>query len=126
MPQTIEHQFLSTGLTTWHITWGTYGARLHGGDRPTVDRFHNKPGDPYVGANMYRAWAENDALRGDIVYLSIEQQLFSQETIPELCIRGEWTLRTCSAAHDHVHVVLDIDPAVHGRARATSAQTLAG
>jgi hypothetical protein len=63
MTQAIEHQYLSAGLTTWHITWGTYGARLHGGDRPTVNRYHNKPGEPYVGPDMHRAWAENDLLR---------------------------------------------------------------
>lgn len=30
-------QQLHPNLKTWHITWGAYGTRLHGGDRPTVD-----------------------------------------------------------------------------------------
>ena len=34
-------QFLDLLLITWHITFGTYGARLHGDERPTVDRNHN-------------------------------------------------------------------------------------
>jgi hypothetical protein len=74
----------------------------------------NKPGDPFIAADIDRARVANESLRGDVVYLTPAQQLFAQDTIPELCIRGGWVLRTCSAAHDHVHVVLDVDPATHG------------
>jgi REP element-mobilizing transposase RayT len=114
MTQTTEHQHLGTSLTTWHVTWGTYGARLHGDDRATVDRFKNKPGDPYVEPAMYRARVANDSLRGDVVYLTREQQEFVQAAMPEVCVRGGWTLRTCAAAHDHVQFLVDVDPAIHG------------
>ena len=36
------------GLTAWDITFGTYGARLHGDPRLTVDRIHNEFNGPYV------------------------------------------------------------------------------
>jgi hypothetical protein len=35
----------------YHITFGTYGTRLHGDERGTVDRAMNKPGDPIIGAD---------------------------------------------------------------------------
>jgi hypothetical protein len=38
----------------YHITFGTYGTRLHGDPRGTVDRSMNRPGDPIIGAD--RAW----------------------------------------------------------------------
>jgi hypothetical protein len=33
-------QKLDPRLTTWHITFGTYGTRLHGDYRATVDKKH--------------------------------------------------------------------------------------
>src|SRR5688572_26695020 len=32
----------------YHITWGTYGMRLHGDPRGTVDRDHNALGSPII------------------------------------------------------------------------------
>ena len=29
-----HHHRFTAGKTTWHITWGTYGSRLHGDNRP--------------------------------------------------------------------------------------------
>ena len=31
----------------YHITFGTYGTRLHGNERGSVDRAHNAPGEPF-------------------------------------------------------------------------------
>src|SRR5438876_12296826 len=36
-------------LLAYHITWGTYGTRLHGDPRKTVDRQHNAYGEPILG-----------------------------------------------------------------------------
>jgi hypothetical protein len=33
----------------YHITFGTYGTRLHGDERGTVERAHNVYGEPIVG-----------------------------------------------------------------------------
>ena len=32
----------------YHITFGTYGNRLHGSDKPHVDRDHNHYGEPFA------------------------------------------------------------------------------
>lgn len=109
-------QQLAANRTTWHITWGTYGARLHGGFRATVDRNNNKRGQPFVEENTQRENYEIKIMRGPSVYLDYEQRLFAEETIINLCKRGEWQLRTCAAGidGDHIHVLLDIDREVHG------------
>lgn len=109
------HQ-LAANLTTWHITWGTYGARLHGGFRATVDLKHNKRNQPFVEQNRQRENYEIKIMRGEAVYLNYEQRVFVESTIIDLCKRGGWQLRTCAAGieGDHIHVLLDIERAIHG------------
>ena len=48
------------------------------------------------------------------IALTQEQQRFVESIIPSICERGGWELRTCAAGPDHVHVLLDVDPKVHG------------
>jgi hypothetical protein len=37
----------------YHITWGTYGTRLHGDKRGTVDRENNAFGTPVLGLTNF-------------------------------------------------------------------------
>lgn len=105
------------GYTTWHITVGTYAARLHGGDRPTVERSHNEVGEGFVERNDPREQFERDRMRGAMVILNQQQREQIEALIPELCARGGWTLRACAAGPegDHVHTLLDAPRAVHGK-----------
>jgi len=100
--------------TTWHITFGTYGTRLHGDDRPTVDRQHNERGMPFVEPDPQRQSAERDRMRFPPIYLTAQQCRFIQQVMPSICRRGGWERRTDAAQADHVHVLLDVDRAVHG------------
>lgn len=106
-----EH--LDPTKTTWHITFGTYGTRLHGDPRPTVDRKHNQRGQPFITRDPERAKAERDKMRGDPIVLTAPQRAVIETLIPEICQRGGWTYRICAAPdeQDHVHVLLDADPA---------------
>ena len=111
-------QRLSGVKTTWHITWGTYGTRLHGGERPTVDRAHNQRGEPFMEYDPELEERKRRQMKSPPVHLTREQQAFMQTLIPDLCKHGGWDLRICAADHDHVHVLLDIDTRIHGeRAR---------
>src|SRR5688500_18791040 len=47
-------EFSTMNLLAYHITWGTYGTRLHGDPRKTVDRLHNQYGDPVLGYDEHR------------------------------------------------------------------------
>ncbi len=107
-------QHLDPARTTWHLTFGTYGTRLHGDGRATVDREHNQRGEPFVHRDREQADAERDRMRGDPVYLSAPQRGVVEALIPQLCERGGWTYRACAAPEDadHVHVLLDAEPSI--------------
>src|SRR5262245_47806875 len=100
-------------LTTWHITWGTFGATIPGDDRPTVDRTHNQQGEEFIEKNPDRERSARDRMRFPLIELTREQQRFVESIIPSICDRGGWILRTCAAGPDHVHVLLHIDPKIH-------------
>ena len=119
-----EHalQQLHPFFTTWHITFGTHGARLHGGPRATVDRQHNQRGEAFIDRNEDREEAELRRMNSPAAPLTIEQCMFIEAKIPSICERGGRILRTCAAPAprqtgtgtcrlaldgDHVHVLLD-------------------
>ena len=113
----------ASGFATWHVTFGTYAARLHGGPRATVSRDRNQRGEPFIEAHGPREEFERGRARGPAVILTIEQCEFIEATIPDVCVRGGWMLRVCSASPpratgtdgDHVHVLLDAASAIHGK-----------
>jgi hypothetical protein len=110
----MPRQHLDPTRTSWHITWGTYGSRLHGGPRPTVDRDHNERGEPFVAPNSQRERDESSILNFPPRLLTLEQRTLVEGSIPAICIRGGWNYRVCAAGPDQVHVLCDIVPAVHG------------
>ncbi len=105
--------------TTWHITFGTHGSRLHGDNRPTVERQHNRPGEPFVEPDTNRMNNERERLRGQAVRLTQAQRELIEATVPALCERGRWAYRIAAAPpppeDHHVHVLLDAEPSVHGK-----------
>src|SRR5262245_24877990 len=104
--------------TGWHITVGTYCARLHGGSRPTVARQHNQLGEDFIWRDAQREQHEREAARGDAVRLTHEQRAFIERILPEICNRGGWTFHMCAAPgppdNDHFHILLDADPTING------------
>jgi REP element-mobilizing transposase RayT len=114
MELALPHQTLNPTRTTWHITWGTYGTRLHGSVRPTVDKNHNQPGDPFVAQDPRREQFTLATLNFPPVLLTQEQCLAVETALPAICERGSWIFRMCSGASDHVHLLCDVEPAIHG------------
>jgi len=112
---TRDIQPAAPGWTTWHITWGTYGARLHGGNRPTVDRWQNQLGEAFVECDAEKEERKRQRMRGGAVYLTPDERRCIEAMIPALCEHGGWTLRTCAAGPDHVHVLCDIAEETHGK-----------
>ena len=90
----------------YHITFGTYGTRLHGDSRGTVDRRMNRPGDPIIGSDASWWGQEHGRLRFPPVVLTREQMDYVEARVPEICTRGGWNHHTCAAGPDHVHGVL--------------------
>jgi len=107
-------QRLDPAQATWHLTFGTYGTRLHGDGRPTVDRKHNERGQPFVETDLERTAAARDRMRGEPVHLTAPQRAVIESVVPDICERGGWTYRLCAtpADEDHVHVLLDARPQI--------------
>jgi REP element-mobilizing transposase RayT len=98
----------------YFITWGTYGARLHGDPRGTVARSHNEYGDPII-EDDHEMWDQMNAnLKYDPIFFDKQQMRFVESTIPAICERGYWTHHTDATGPDHVHIVLtsDHDPKI--------------
>jgi len=93
----------------YHITFGTYGARLHGDPRGTVDRRQNAHGQHIVECSEGRERLEAGQLRRPPVLLTTEQRASAQEALVDVCLRGGWELIQVACRSDHVHVLLSSD-----------------
>lgn len=90
-----------------HLTWGTYGTRLHGDARPTVDRAHNLYGEPTIDYDRHRWERESGMLKFPQVLFDRDRMIEVESLLPAVCIRGGWELFACACGPDHVHVLLD-------------------
>ncbi len=90
----------------YHITVGTYGTRLHGDDRGTVDRAMNQPGDPIIGRVEQWQRMERANLRFPPRLFAPEQMRLVESQVPAICARGGWTLQAHATAPDHTHTIL--------------------
>ena len=111
-------QHMRAGWTTWHFTFGTYGARLQGDGRLTVERGRNRRGEPFVTADARRAEEARGRMRGEVVLLTAAQRGVLEAVLPGVCERGGWVCRACAVPKegDHVHVLLDAPAAAQGAA----------
>lgn len=87
----------------FHITFGTYGARLHGGDRPTVDKLHNQYGEPMIEQDSRRLERAVPRQTHATVRFDNDKRLYVEQVVPGICQRGGWTYYICAAQPDHVH-----------------------
>jgi hypothetical protein len=86
-------QQLDPTRTPWHITWGTYGTRLHGGERATVDRQHNHRGEAFIGRDPWREDLTSAILNFDPIRFTDDEREVIEYFLPSLCERGGWTYR---------------------------------
>ena len=93
----------------YHITFGTYGARLHGDPRGTVDRRQSAHGQPIVDCSEGRQRMEARQLKHQPVLHTAEQRAYAQDAIKQVCLQGEWELIQTACGSDHVHVLLSSD-----------------
>jgi REP element-mobilizing transposase RayT len=89
-----------------HITWGAYGARLHGSHKPHVDRDHNQYGAPFAPEDPARENAARDRMKQSPVLLTVDQRREVERAIAEVAERYDWTIHSMAAQSDHIHVVI--------------------
>jgi REP element-mobilizing transposase RayT len=114
MPLELPHRQFNAPLTPWHITFGTYGTRLHGAVVPTVDKKHNQRPEQFLSRNVERERSDRQRMRFPPRFLTIRQRLFAESELAAICNRGGWDYRVCAAGPDHVHLLCDVQPDVHG------------
>jgi hypothetical protein len=114
MPSEFPRQHLHPILTTWHITFGTYGTRLPGASRPSVDKEHYELDTPFVSPQVEREESARGRMKFPPKFLSNEQCAFVERELPKICERGGWSHRVCSAVPDHVQLLCDVKPDIHG------------
>ena len=90
----------------YHITFGTYGTRLHGSTKPHVDRDHNQYGQPFAPTDPEREEAVRGQMNQDPVRLTLEQRVVVEEAIRDLATRYRWTIHSLAPQSDHTHVVI--------------------
>ena len=88
------------------ITFRTYGTWLHGDQRGSVDRFHNRYGSPRVAPNRLRERYESQLLKQPPVHLTKIQRAVVEKAIRELCQEKGWGLWAVNARTNHVHAVV--------------------
>jgi REP element-mobilizing transposase RayT len=93
----------------YHITWGTYGARLHGSDRPHVDRDHNEYGTPFAPADLEKEESARHRMTQSPVTLSPQQRKEVEQAIRDFAARFGFTIHAIAIQTDHSHVVITAD-----------------
>ncbi|MCC6580982.1 MAG: hypothetical protein IT440_11125 [Phycisphaeraceae bacterium] len=93
----------------YHITFGTYGARLHGDPRGTVIRELNRITDPIIGNDPRWRQKEIERLKFPSVELTLDMRKKIESLGPAVCSRGGWTFHNIAAGRDHVHLLLSAD-----------------
>ena len=88
------------------LTFSTYGTRLHGDARGTVDRSHNRAGQPLAGRDPDRAMKELLLLRFEPMLLVAARRTIVTATVREVCEHRDWSLLALNVRTNHVHAVL--------------------
>ncbi len=93
------------------ITFRCYGTWLHGDDRSSVDRHHNKYGSPRIQKNSnWRKHNEKNLLHSP-VKLDAARRRSVDKAIRECCAKRGWKLLAINIRTNHVHVVITIGSA---------------
>jgi REP element-mobilizing transposase RayT len=90
----------------YHITWGTYGSRLHGSPKPHVDRDHNQYKGPFAPIDPIREDEARARMKRGTVTLSPEQRKPVEQAIRDIAAKYGWTIHQIAVQGNHVHAVI--------------------
>lgn len=89
------------------ITFRTYGTWLHGDERGSIDRYHNKYLGPRRAANKILENQHRAKLKSPIVLLDEAQRPIVKQAIKEVCSHRGWGLFALNVRTNHAHVVVN-------------------
>ena len=90
------------------VTFRCRGTWLHGDERGSVDRFHNRYKSPYIEPNA--AWHRHntESLKSRSVTLNAVQRRSVEFAIQQTCSIRKWHLYAIQVRTNHVHTVVSI------------------
>ncbi len=98
------------------ITFRCYGTWLHGDERGSTDRFHNRYKSPFLPRSNRRRELSERRLKSNTVLLAAEQRRSTECAVREVCEYRGWLLHTINVRTNHVHLVVSIGTANPSRA----------
>ncbi len=90
----------------YFITFRTYGTWLHGDERGSVDRRHNRFGTPALGPDAARERFEAGELRRPPVVLDDASRCVVEAAIRGVVGHKGWALHALAVRTNHVHAVV--------------------
>ncbi|MDT4968541.1 MAG: hypothetical protein QOJ64_3278 [Acidobacteriota bacterium] len=92
------------------ITFRSYGTWMHGDERGSIDRFHNRHKSHYMPPNQ--KWLEYNmlTLKGDPVVLNDIQRKSVDKAVRETCEIRNLRLWAINVRTNHAHTVVSIGP----------------
>ncbi len=90
------------------ITFRCYGTWLHGDERGSIDRFHNRYKAPYLPRSDRRRDLNRRQLRSEPLTLDTRQRQSVDLAVREVCVNREWLLHALNVRTNHVHAVVSI------------------
>jgi REP element-mobilizing transposase RayT len=90
------------------ITFRCHGTWLHGDERGSIDRFHNRYKSPYIEPNKRWQRHNKEALKGELITLDASQRKSVESAVRETCATRKWLLHAANVRTNHVHTVISI------------------
>ena len=90
------------------ITFRTYGTWLHGDERGSVSRHHNRFATPYLRAEAEWVATNQSRMLREAVTLDARQRATVRAAIRETCQFRNWGLPAVNVRTNHAHAVVTI------------------
>jgi REP element-mobilizing transposase RayT len=90
----------------YFISFRSYGTWLHGDKRGSIDRCHNRYGDPYLPSNERWQRYSQKLLRKEPFILGARSRALVKRAIRETCSIRKWHLHAVNVRTNHVHAVV--------------------
>jgi REP element-mobilizing transposase RayT len=91
----------------YFVTFRTYGTWLHGDERGSVDRNHNRVGEPLIAPDVNLQRYRQSLLKTPPVYLDAKQRACVERTLREVAAHRGWILHAVNVLSNHVHLVVE-------------------
>ena len=88
------------------ITFRCYGTWLHGDERGSIDRFHNRYQSPYLPPDKQQHDYNTNKLISEPVMLNAASRSATESAVCETCAKRNWQLYAVNVRTNHAHAVV--------------------